>query len=479
GFQNLTGLTCHQISVNRVSYPVQANGRFSCSDTQFNRLWQAGADTVHACMHDAYMDCPTREQRQYVADAYVQMLVNFAAFGDTKLAARMLRQAAQSQRPNGLIMPAAPGDFARVSSFNIPDFTLYWIMAIEQYVLYSGDTAVLPELYLPVCKAITWFEQFLTADGLLANVPHWVFVDWAELDKRGQVTALNAQFVAALRAAAALARYSGCADDVERFGETAVRVTKAINTHLWDEARGVYVDARHSRRISQQSNAAVIAFGVAPPERWLRILDVIMDAQRLVLTRLGDHDPAATAFDEASDVVLAQPFYAHHLHAALRRVWAAKNAIGVEALAGTFRLKPPLQVYLRRSLRRWEPMPDKNNGLFRETWQVGETTSLCHGWSATPTFDLSVAVLGVQPLTPGFDRTRIAPEPLGLAWAKGAFPTPHGAVVVDWRLENGRFMLNLVIPAGIEAEVTLPGETAVYVVGSGRHQIFNHEGTKD
>lgn len=449
GEKETANLQIHQLNVNQVSYPVQENGRFTCSDTQLNRLWQAGADTVHACMHDAYMDCPTREQRQYVADAYVQMLVNFAAFGDGKLAARMLRQVAQSQHPSGLMMPAAPGDFARLSSFNIPDFTLYWILAMEKYVLYTGDTSVLRDHYPAIGKALSWFSQFINADHLLADLPHWVFVDWAELNKQGQVTALNAQFVAALQAAAVLAAQLEQVGDAARWQETAAATANAINTYLWDEIRGVYVDARDSRRVSQQSNAAAVAFGAAPPERWLRIFNMILDEPRLRLTRLGDHDPTSIPFDEETDVVLTQPFYAHHLHVALRR-------------AGEYGR-------IRRSLRRWEPMLDEDNGLFRETWQVHDDTSLCHGWASTPTFDLSTDVLGVVPTSPGFQTFRVQPQPGDLSWANGAFPTPHGNIEVDWTQENGRFALTLTVPEGTEAEVILG--TAVKTVGAGTHQF--------
>ncbi len=209
-----------------------------------NLLWRVGANTVRQCMHDGFEDCPTREQRQWVADAYLQMLVNFVAFGDTRLAARMLRQIAQTQRGDGLTAVSAPGDFAALTLFNIPDFCLYWILAIEAYVTFSGDTALARELYPAMTQALAWFKRHLSEEALLTDLPHWVFVDWAELDKVGQVTVLNVLFVAALRAAARLAT---CADAAQRAGEyrdQADTIVASINELLWDEARGAYVDVR-------------------------------------------------------------------------------------------------------------------------------------------------------------------------------------------------------------------------------------------
>ena len=220
------------VRVNSTGYPVAVRGRFACADELLTRIWQAGADTLRLCMHDAYVDCPTREQRQWVGDAYVQMLVNYAAFGDAQLAARLLRQTAETQQPNGLTMPSVASDFAAGDFFNIPDFCLYWILGIARYVAYTGDAEIVTELWPAVARAIAWFERHLDADGLLADAPHWVFVDWADLDKRGQVTALNAQFVAALRAAANLAQIAGCPGQTARLAALADHTAAAINRLL-------------------------------------------------------------------------------------------------------------------------------------------------------------------------------------------------------------------------------------------------------
>ncbi|MCB8922164.1 MAG: family 78 glycoside hydrolase catalytic domain [Ardenticatenaceae bacterium] len=171
----ISNLQIHSIAINHTGYPVQERGQFACSDERLNRVWQVGRNTLRLCMHDAYIDCPSREQRQWMGDGYVEMLINFAAFGDTALAARLLRQIAQSQLADGLTMMCAPGDFAVKRFINIPDFTLYWLMALEKYTLYSGDATLTRELYPAAARAIGWFEQYLNADDLLADVPHWIF----------------------------------------------------------------------------------------------------------------------------------------------------------------------------------------------------------------------------------------------------------------------------------------------------------------
>jgi len=433
-------LHIHAIHLNFSAYPVQPRGAFACSDDLLNQIWQVSAKTLHYCMLDGYVDCPSREQRQWLG-AYVDSLINYAAFGDAHLAAKMLRQVAQSQQPEGLTMMVAPGDFAVMRFTNIPDFCLYWILAIDAYLDYTGDLALVDELYPSVAKAIGWFERHLNADHLLTDVPHWVFVDWAEIDKRGQVTALNAQFGAALRVAARLARLVEAPRDVARFEQMRAAISTAINDLLWDEARGAYVDARQggvrSRRISQQTNAAVMAYDVAPVERWERIFAAIMDEDRLVLTRFGAAQAESVVFDEATQVVLAQPFTMHFLHRALCK--AGRQ-----------------QTMLDNIRQRWGSMVEAGDRTLRESWQIIELTSLCHAWAGTPAFDLSTEILGVTPLAPGFARFRVAPYPADLSWARGVFPSPPGDIAVAWRMEPNQFELTLTVPPGTEAEVTVP-----------------------
>ena len=393
-------LTIRDVALNFTSYPVENRGSFACSDERLNRIWQAGANTIQLCMHDGFVDCPQREQRQFVGDAYVEALVNFMAFGDPYLTAKLLRQVQQSQRADGITQTATPCDFAADSSGIISDYALYWLMTIREYVRYSGDTAIVAELFPGVERVLAWFERFADGDGLINSPPHWIFVDWAEVDKRGQSTALNAQFVQTLRISADLAEIYGLPARAVALRQRADQIVAAINQHLWDDARGVYADARvagvQSQRVSQQANGLCLAYGIVPQERQARTVAYITDPARVKLTAAMPQLYEAPSFDEATDVVLAQPFCAHHLHRGL-------------AQAGRSDL------LLANIRERWGAMVDTGSTTIWELWSP--LASQCHAWSTTPTFDLSTYVLGVTPLADGFRRVQIAPPPVELAWA--------------------------------------------------------------
>jgi alpha-L-rhamnosidase len=290
-----------------------------------------------------------------------------------------------------------------------------------------------------VARALSWFEPYLDEQGLLNEVPGWVFIDWADVDRRGQCTAFNALYYAALRHASDLTRLAGAPAQGRRYRRLARALREAINDRLWDEARGVYVDARadgvQSRRVGQQANAACIALGIAPRARWSRSLASVLDESRLeaTSTELGGPDPAP--FDEDHDVVLAQPFFMHFVHRALAAADRHRDLID-------------------NIRRRWGAMIEAGSTTFWEHWHGKD--SQCHAWSATPTYDLSTEVLGVRPLTPGFAVFAVEPHPAGLSWARGAFPSPAGEIAVAWEHGEGWFRLEVEVPPGCRAQVRMP-----------------------
>src|SRR5690606_8579615 len=56
--------------------------------------------------------------------------------------------------------------------------------------------------------------------------------------------------------------------------------------------------------------------------------------------------------------------------------------------------------------------------------------SLCHAWGANPVYLFGKYLLGVRPLSPGYDTYEIEPSLAGLNWIKGRVPTPMGFIEV-------------------------------------------------
>ena len=440
-FRNCSkGLLVKRIAVLSSNYPMKRQGSFECSDPLLNKVWEAGAYTVRMCSQDGFLDCPTREQRQWTGDVFVEALVTLVTERDVRLLRKFLRQVGETQDSSGMVMMATTCDLEAAKRVFIPDFALLWVLTAEKYFLYTGDLEIIRELFQEMVRLINWFRFYLDENDLLCDVSGWTFIDWSvELGKKGEVAVVNALFIGALNAVSSFALQLGYKDIVEEYDELAIRIRDAINIKLWDEKRGLYVDScwkgKKGRVVSQHANAALIYFNIAPKERWDRIFNTILDEKQVKLTRSWRWDKERL-FDPEKDIIMVQPFFSAFLLGALRK-------------AGI------IEEVLDNIRRKWGPMVEKSPTLW-ETWQLTETTSTCHGFSSAPTYFLSTLVLGVLPVVTGFKRFQIRIPLCDISWAKGTVPTPLGAISVKWERIDEKISVYLDIPEGLEGEVLFP-----------------------
>jgi hypothetical protein len=433
------GLTIRGLGANLANYPVEERGRFQCSDDFLNQLWATGAYTLRQCMHDAWEDCPSREQRQWLGDVTVENLVGHAAFGPcvSALNAKYLAQVAESQRPDGLTQMFAPGDH-RTNGMLIPDWTLQWILTAGDHLDYTGDLETIEAIFPSILKALAWFERLIGPSGLVADMPYWHFMDWAGVGREGEAGALNAQLAGAFRVAANLARALGWERAAERCAARARSLAQAVDARHWDDRRGAYVDivdpvsGAQDLRVSQHANAAMALWGEAPADRVRRALDRITDSDRLTFTAGPPIAPHGETLDPEEGVVLANTFYSHFVYEALARHGRFGDA-------------------LRLMRERFGPMLAQGATTLWESF--APTASLCHGFSASPTHQLSRRMLGVSPGQPGFAEIVIAPDLAGLDHAEGVVPTGRGDVEVRLERHGDGFVAQVRTPAGAPTQL--------------------------
>jgi alpha-L-rhamnosidase len=175
--------------------------------------------------------------------------------------------------------------------------------------------------------------------------------------------------------------------------------------------------------MSQLAGALAICAGLAPEERWGRIVDVITDPERLVVRSWTGGDEGEYAlekmqrqfrgiyeidWDAERQIVLAEPFMSYTVHDSV-------------ALAGKADRLPDLY-------RRWSQFLVDGYDTIGECWGWGTHV---HGWSCTPTRDMVFYTLGVTPDEPGYTTARIAPHLCRLSWVRGTVPTPRGLITVE------------------------------------------------
>jgi hypothetical protein len=419
------------LSVKERLYPRPSGPFFQCSDNTLNKIWLAGRRTVDLCSHDAYLDCPSREQRAWTGDFVVHQMVDLATNPDWGLA-RWAVELAASPRPDGMLPMAVAGDFEYADGAFIPDWALHWIRALHNLYRYTGDRDLVAR-HLPVAEnVLRWFVPFQGREGLLCDVTGWVIIDWSSVSVDGCSSALNGLWARGLRDFAEMSEWLGDTARGDWARGVHARVREAFEA-FWDSGRGVYVDhlvpGERRRAFSQHAQAAPLAAGLVPGDRVERLVEVLTDPSRNVHAtwsrahgdarspRPGEKGvsgpyllagPPEPWWDVEKQMVVAQPFFRYVVHDAL-----------VEA--GRTDLIPS-------QCLDWKALFKRSETSWSETWYGGTT---CHGWCSTPTRDLSTRTLGITPAEPGFGVARIAPRLGPLAWARGAVPTPSGPISVD------------------------------------------------
>jgi alpha-L-rhamnosidase len=217
----------------------------------------------------------------------------------------------------------------------------------------------------------------------------------------------------------------------------------AIEARHWDAARRVYVDgvdpvtAKQQPRVSQHANAAIALWGSSTPDRIGYALDRIVDSARLTFTAAPPIVPTGETLDEQEGVVLANTFYSHFVYEALARRGRFGDA-------------------LRLMRERYGPMLARGATTLWESF--GPTASLCHGFSATPTYQLSRHVLGVKPAAPGFAEIELRPHLHDLEFVEGIVPTVRGDVNIHLEKNANGFSLRAQAPKDVVLTVaTAPG----------------------
>ncbi len=435
-------------------YPVQMRGDFQCSDAVLQKVWEVGRYTTELCMDDGFMDCPWRERGQWLGDARVEALVAAYTFGDALLARKSLLQYPQSQEPTGWFRGVFPSDppFDPI----LPTFCMIWPVALWDYFLLTSDKTLLEAVWPALEKLVVAIRRHINHEGLVADLPGWVFVDWAKLDTKGRSTSVNALACDALLHAGKIARALGYPDKGSDWQLLASDIREAVNELLWDRGRGVYVDGITAGE-ETSANGTQGSTGSADGER-----SAITSEQSNVLCALaGIADKQQTAQLVAKllespsqfDVRIATPYFAFYLLALLFR-----EGRHIEALD-----------YIRA---RWKPQLDAGATTFWEQWEGH--WSQCHAWSAAPTHDLMAHIAGIRPTQPGFEEFDAHLHPCGLSWFRTVVPTPRGDIALAYHHRTSlphhdptgspiplgattpAITVNLTVPTNTRAHVRLP-----------------------
>lgn len=333
-------------------------------------IWNTAWHTARCCAHEHYEDCPYYEQLQYAGDTRVQALISYAAAGDGRLGRQAIRHFDWSRLPSGITQSRYPNVFTQV----IPEFSLIWVLMIDDYYRYFGDRKVIVEHRLGLENVLDYFESLREPCGLIGDVGHWNFTDWAGWPNgksnrnTGEAeTVVNLFYAEACRVAARLLREINQLDSAAVYDRRREQTLSAANRYCFDRERGLYRDVPSQPWFSCHANALAILSDAAAPERQWQIGCALAD------------DPTLTQ---------CTLYFNFYVLEALRK---CRNGDG-----------------FMKKLAPWRQMLELGFTTFPEC-PSPDLRSECHAWSSSPVYEFVTGLLGVNPALPGFAEIEVAP----------------------------------------------------------------------
>lgn len=148
-----------------------------------------------------------------------------------------------------------------------------------------------------------------------------------------------------------------------------------------------------------------------------------------------------------------------------------------DALCSTDHYRAAYRLLLQRECPSWLYSVTMGATTIWERWDSmlpdgsinpGEMTSFNHYAFGAVADWMHRTIGGLTPAEPGYHRIEICPRPGGgLTHCRVTHLTPYGLAECAWRIEAGKFDLDVIIPANTTASVTLPGDATPLDVGSG------------
>lgn len=175
----LPGILPEEISVYAVHQrvPLKVRASFDCDDEMVNRIWEVSKETYRLCSGLFFIDGIKRDRWVWSGDAYQSMMINPYLFFDREIDKRTAR----ALRGNTEI---------RQHINTIVDYTMLWLIGIQNEYMMDGDKAFVREMY-PKMEAVMNL-LFTQTDGhgfVRGRDRDWIYIDWADIDKTGPISA--------------------------------------------------------------------------------------------------------------------------------------------------------------------------------------------------------------------------------------------------------------------------------------------------
>jgi alpha-L-rhamnosidase len=400
--------------------------QFAASDERLNRLFDAGRETFRQNALDIFMDCPSRERAGWLCDSFFTARVAKDLCGDTRIERNFFENFLLPDKfpylPEGMLPMCYPADHN--DGVFIPNWALWFVVELEEYLARSGDRATVDALRPRVMRLLDYFKKFRNDDGLLEKLEGWVFVEWSAANGFVQDVNYpsNMLYARALEVAGKLYDLTDLTREADKLRET-IRYQSFDGNFFIDNA--VRVDGKLQPTTNRTEVCQYFAFyfDVAKPDSHSQLWERL----------LKDFGPQRKQTKAFPDVHPANAFIGNVLRLDLLSRYGVCQQLVDESLA--------YHLYMaERTGTLWE-----NDGAY---------ASCDHGFASHGGVRVLFRdVLGLQQVDTVNKTVQLRFTDLRLEWCEGRIPTSDGPVALRWRKEGDRRIYQVTAPAGYAIKI--------------------------
>lgn len=392
------------LHIESETYSVTNAGRFECSDSLLNRIFEMCRDTNLLCTEDSFTDCPTYEQSFWIGDACISSKVNTMLYGDFDYQLHNERLAISALSNTKIMNALTPTDW----NTSIPMWAFDWIQSVFDTADASGEENCIDQFYDKLSEVLKNYAFFVSPEN-----GFWIcadnLIDWANMDvpKEGCITGQEGMLAWCFGKAAEYAEKTGRSEDAKLFSHEKSVLYHHINTVLWDDKRKAYSDCwtkKHglSKVHSLQTHLL------------LYYTDMVSDERKNLIREYIIHPPE-------DFVRVGSPFMLFYLYEICIRLgnkqYVAEN---IKDRWG--------KMLFYDSTTCWEVFP----GFYEEN----RTRSYCHSWSSSPAYFMLRYMTGIDFLNQDGSKIAVGALPEFLSWCRAELPTKYGRIRIYWHKEK-------------------------------------------
>ena len=404
---------------------------FECSNELFNKTHILIQKAIQSNMQGVFTDCPHREKLGWIEQLHLNGPVLLYNYDLKDFLPKIMQDMVDAQQPDGAVSSIAPmynifGNSKGFDDFGVsPEWGSSILIMPWMYYEFYGDSSLIVNNYQSMRRWVDYLTSRADNHVLSFGLGDWY--DYGDF-KAGYSRNTPVPFVAtayyfyALKYLVKSAEMAGNKYDANYYSDLATDVRNVLNTKFFNPETKQYASG------SQTANAMAIYMEIVEPENRQAVLDNLVKDIKAHGNRLTTGD--------IGNRYLFQTLATNGLNELMYTMFNHDEAPGYG-----FQLKFGATTLTEQ----WDP----RKGASWNHFMLGQIDEWFFG-----------SLAGIQPDSqhPGMKHIIIKPEIVGdMTFVKASTQTQFGKVVVDWKLEGGKFILHLTLPLNTTADVYLPG----------------------